>query len=188
MKSLERLIKAHSPVGIYDIKNGGNIYSELSVYAQEFERLREELEIALCECFVPTSQAEGLMASERIWGSVRDDLPLYKRRSMILTRYALCEGDFTALAAEKLLKAVGISGEICEYPKQFRITVKVQGSESLAKRRWIREQLRSLFPAHLEVDPVFEGFDWKCADDLGLTFSQIEEKAVCWDDADIFCV
>ena len=188
MNCLERLIKAHNPVGIYNIKDGGNIYSELSVYAQELERLQKALEDALCESFVPVAKGEGLAAVERIWGSVRADLPLEKRRSMALTRYALCEEDFTAQTAQKLLKAVGISGEICEYPKLFRITVEVKGSESLAKRKWIRAQLRSLFPAHLEVDPVFEGFDWKTAESVGLTFEQIEEKAVCWDDADIFCL
>ena len=188
MKSLDRLIKAHNPVGIYDIRIGGNIYSELSVYAQEFERMREELEVALCECFVPTAQAEGLAGAERIWGAVREDLPLEKRRSMVLSRYALSDGDFTMQTAEKLLKAVGISGEICEYPKLFRVTVAVSGNESLAKRKWIRSELRSLFPAHLEVDPVFEGFCWRDADSRGLTFLQIEEKGMCWDDADIFCL
>lgn len=188
MKSMERLVNAHRPVGIYNIVQGGNIYNELLVYAQELERLREELEVALCECFVPTAQAEGLESAERMWGSVRDDLPLSKRRNMILTRYALSGGDFTAEAAEKLLTVVGISGRICEYPRQFRITVEVEDDVSLAKRKWIRNQLRSLFPAHLEVDPVFGGFDWNAAEGLGLSFAQIEQKNMCWDDADIFCL
>ena len=188
MNSLERLVSLHKGISLYNITEDSNIYRELSVYAEEFERLREKLKSILREGFVSTAEDEGLSIYESIWGAKRDELSAEQRRNMILTRLSLCEEDFTAERAEKLLDIVGIKGVIREYPQTFRITVEVEGIESLAKRKWIRNQLRLIFPAHLETDPVFEGFDWQKAEERALTFSQIEERMLCWDDTDILCV
>lgn len=187
MTGTQRLTDAHKPLGIYNIRRGGNIYNELCVYGEELDRLQAELDKALRECFVSGAQDYGLDAAERVWGAVRDDLPLEKRREMILSRYALGCKDFTVSSVQKMLCALGVEGNIREFPAEFCVTIAISGQHTRAQMQWIRAQLRSLFGAHLEVTPVFEGFDWSDAEALGLTFADMENTGMCWDDVDIYC-
>ena len=86
-----------------------------------------------------------------------------------------------------LLKLLGTEGIIEEYPEVFRVVVNLrERSYKLPERRWIKAQLEALFPCHLEVDPVFLGFDWGVSDKKALNFAQIEEKNMCWADIDIY--
>ena len=187
MDKLIKLINYHSPIGLYNITEGSNIYRELSVYAEELERLEEEVYEVQRESFVSSAKTWGLSSLEQLFGSVRDELDTDFRRSMLTSRFSLQNKDFTPEALEKILQIAGISGKAEEYPRLFRLTVEVFGSYSLAKRKWITSQLRALLPAHLEVDPIFEGFSFSDSDSLGKTFREMEAKAMTWAQIDIYC-
>lgn len=187
MDVLERLLKVHRPIGIYNIKEGSNIYNELSVYGAELERLEEEFNDLLNESFVPTASDWGLSRTEQIFGAVRDDLDVNLRRSMILSRYSLGNRDFTPDSVEKILKTAGVNGKTEEYPAQFRLVVHIEGEHPSERRKWITSQLLSLLPAHLEISPVFEGFSFGDSDSLGLSFREIDEKNMSWAQIDIYC-
>ena len=147
---------------------------------------RSELE---CEAFIPTSQSYGLERRERLFGAVRDDLDTAQRREMLLKRSAFGNADFTLEGIGRILDFLGIQGEIKEYPNVNRVVVEVQ-NEGLTKgqRNWIVSQLGALFPAHLEVDGVFEGFSWEQIDANGYDFAQMEATLRTWFEIDYYCM
>ena len=187
MDILNKLLNLHKPIGIYNIKEGGNIYRELSVYAEALTELSDKLLAVEKESFVLSAEDEGLAEIEKVFGASRDELEKEKRRKMILARFSLCSRDFTPASLSKIMDVLGINAEICEYPRQFRITFGIEGARSLAERKWIARELKNLLPAHLEADPVFEGFSFKCIDEASLTFGDMEQRKMCWADIDIYC-
>ena len=189
MNSFESMKAALSPIGIYNITEKSNIAAELRVYASELDRLYEEAEEILRESFYPTAEDWGLSRSERLWGKVRDDLPTDIRRQMLLKRSSIGYGDFTPTGIEKLLAALDAEGEVEEFPSGFRLTVNLQHRNyTQPQQKWIKSQFDMLFPAHLEVEPVFSGFNWAYADSRGLSFSQIEAKGMSWAEIDSYCI
>jgi len=187
MSALKRLIDVHRPIGIYDIKEGSNIYGELSVYASELDRLEAYLQKACLEAFTALACDEGLSLSESIWGKERGELDTELRRSMILARYSLKAEDFGVKSLKKLLDVMGIEGQVLEYPRQFKVELHTLGSHTQAERKWIRSQAEALFPAHLDITVVFEGFSFEESDRKMNTFDNMESKNMCWSDIDIYC-
>ncbi len=187
MDVLNRLVALHKPLGVYSIKEDTNIYRELSAYAQAFEELLGALAETEQEGFLLTAKEYGLENFESIYGPVMDELSEDKRRKMIFARCSLSISDFTSASLVKILKALGVEGTFREYPAVFRLTVHINGEYPLARRRFIAAQLKALLPAHLETDPVFEGFSFKDVDERGITFGEMEQKGMCWADIDIYC-
>lgn len=187
MNMLEKLINAHSALKIYNIKEGSNIYAELSAYSVGLELLNNELEEIEKEAFISTAETYGLSLAEKLWGRQRDDLSLEKRREMILKRSSFGYDDFTLEGIEKLLGFLGIDGEIQEYPQLHRITVTIT-DENLTdgQKNWILSQMLALFPAHLEADAVFAGFCWEDIESNNLTFDSMENCNMTWSQIDIY--
>lgn len=187
MSTFESMRCALAPVGVYEITKDSNVYKELLVYSRELDRLYESAEEILREGFFETAESWGLERWERLWGNVRDELSLGLRRRMCTTRASYGFGGFTPEGMAQVLSFLGTEGIIEEYPQVYRIVVDLrQRAYKLPERRWIKAQLNEIFPCHLEVDPVFTGFDWQEADSKALTFKQMDEKNMSWADIDIF--
>lgn len=187
MRVLDSLISKHLPLHIYNITEDSNIYIELSAYAEGLEILRRELDTQLRECFFATAETYGLDNAERLWGNVRDDLTVSKRRQMLITRSAFGYDDFTLQGIQKLLTFLGIEGVVYEYPKTQRIVVDTKGIQATqGQKNWIYAQLNSLLPAHLDIDVLWGGF---CFDDIeakSFTFDQMDSKELTWAEIDVY--
>lgn len=185
MKSLESMIKKLSPLKIYNLEEGTVVYAELAAFAVGLDVLRDTLDLLLKEAFIETAESFGLENLERLVGKVRDDLPISKRREMLNKRLSFGAGDFTLKGLEKLMKLMGVEGEVEEYPEVNRIVLKISGEDyTTAQREWIVSQAKALMPAHLESDVVFEGFNWGDSDLYSNTFSQIDSKSYTWEKID----
>ena len=139
----------------------------------------------LRECFIVTGETFGIETIERIAGSVRDDLPISQRREMLMERLSLSTADFTLEGFKKMLKIMGVKGEILEYPAELRMVLNLS-SEDLdeAQKTWIVYQAEVLLPAHLDFDVVFSGFDWGVSDGLRNSFAEIDAKGYTWKEID----
>ncbi len=187
MNALSSLLKKHRPLGIYNITENSNIYFELASYAEGLDMLTEVLETQLSECFCATASTFGLEAMERLWGKVRDDLSAQKRREMLLLRSSFGFDDFTLEGAKKLVSFLGLDAKITEYPKAQRIVIDTTGkSYSVGQQNWIVAQLEALLPAHLEIDIVWEGFDFDTMDNKNYTFDSMDAKNLTWSEIDIY--
>ncbi len=187
MSVLEKLVRAHIPIGIYNISEDSNLYHELGAYAAGIELVQEDLEVLERETFAKTADSYGLSAWEKLWGAARSDLSISKRREMLLARLGFGYDDFTAEGMSKVLRFLGIEGTIKEYPNVFRATVDVDSKDlTQGIRNWIVSQLQAVFPAHIEADAVFPGFDWDMSDSRNLTFDSMEQRSMRWSEIDIY--
>ena len=62
------------------------------------------------------------------------------------------------------------------------------GSYTKARRKWIKEQLEELLPAHLEIVVVFGNASWNVIDGLNLTANDMDSKNYSWDDIDTLII
>ncbi len=185
MRSLESMIKKLLPLSVYNLKEGSINYAELSAFSEGLDLLRDTLDELLRESFINTAETWGIENLERLSGSVRDDLPLIKRREMLTERLSLSTADFTPKGFEKMLRLLGVEGEIEEYPEDMRIVINLSGHElATAQREWVVYQAEALLPAHLNFDVVFSGFNWKISDALNNTFGAMDNKGYCWKEID----
>ena len=187
MNTLEKLINAHSALKVYSIKEGSNIHTELSAYAAGLELLGAELEKMQDEAFYITASNYGLSMAEKLWGRVRDDLSIEKRREMILSRCSFGYEDFTLEGMKKVLKFLGINGQIQEYPKLHRVTVIITDKNlTQGQKNWITSQMQALFPAHLEADAVFADFCWDDIEAKNMTFDSMDSSGMLWSQIDVY--
>ncbi len=185
MSVLNTLIKRLSPVKLYTLDENSNTYMELCAFSAGLEILNEELDEILRESFYETAETYGLLRSERIWGNTREDLPLATRRNMLTSRSSLNLNDFTLKGVEKIFKLLGVAGKLNEFPFQQRLSVDLTGSQfSKGEKSFIKSQVEALFPAHLDIDIVFEGLSWGGLESENLTFGQMEEKGYTWQEID----
>lgn len=185
MNVLDSLIERHRPLHIYDIRQGSNIYWELIAYAEGLQMLRDELDTMLRECFPATAESYGLEIPERLWGKVRDDLDRDKRREMLITRGSFGYDDFTPEGIQKLLRFLGVQGIVYEYPYINRIVVDTKGRNlSEGQKNWIRTQLESLLPAHLDIDVLWGTFCFDDIDNKNLTFDYMDTVSMTWSEID----
>lgn len=185
MKSLESMINKLSPLGVYNLSEGSVNYAELAAFSVGLDILKDSLDEILRESFVLTAEGYGLENLERIVGNVRSDLSLSERREMLTERLSLSIGDFTPEGFGRMLRLMGVEGEIEEYPAAQRIVINLsEGDYNNAQREWIISQAKELLPAHSEWDVVFAGFDWKKSDSLQQTFARIDGKGYIWKDID----
>ena len=187
MNTLDSLLKKHEPLGIYNITDGSNIHCEFEAYAYGLDMLRDELDTLLLECFFATAESFGLDEREKLWGRVRDDLSIEKRRQMILLRSSFSLADFTLSGVQKIMSFLGRSAQVQEYPKVQRIVIDVSNEYfTEGQKKWIRSQIDALLPAHLETDIVWQGFSFDDSDSKKLTFDSMDEKNMPWSKIDTY--
>ncbi len=186
MSRLDSMVKSLSSVGLYSLKEGSFVKSELASYAAGLDILREELETMLRECFFSTAESYGLSRRERLWGKVREELSTQKRREMLTLRNSFGFEDFTPLGIGKVLGFLGVTGTFQEYPSLSRIVIDLSDKDySQGERNFLLSQIRAVLPAHLETDIVFEGLDWSIIEEKARSFSQVEEKGFTWAQIDL---
>lgn len=187
--SLSSMIEKLSPLGIYDLREGSIVYAELAAFSVGLDILKESLNELLKEGFINTAQNYGIENTERLVGSVREDLDLAKRREMLIERLSFGSGDFTPDGFKKMLIFMGVEGEVQEYPFTQRISLDLRGEFcTLAQREWIVSQAKALLPAHLEWDVIFAGFCWGDSDKNSSTFAEIDAKGYTWEAIDYLTI
>ncbi|MGN0452783.1 MAG: hypothetical protein ACI4GZ_03170 [Ruminococcus sp.] len=186
MSSLDSLILRLSPLGVYSLEENTAVYSELSAYAVGLDILRETLDTMIRECFFASAESYGLRNAEILLGKSREDLPLEKRREMLIARNSLGVNDFTLQGMEKILNLLGVEGVIEEFPALQRISVNLGATLcTRGEKNFIISQIESLFPSHLEADVAFGGMSWAYIEMQQLTFDKMEQKGYSWQEIDI---
>lgn len=185
MTSLESMKRKLEATRLYSISVHSNVYKELCAYSAGLDILRQELDTMEREMLVSTAESYGLERPERLWGAVRDDMPIEKRREMIVTRNIFNLGDFTPQGIGKILRFLGINGTVEEHPDQMRMVADLsQNDYTKGQRAFIVNQIRELFPAHLDIDIVFRGLSWSYIDSMASTFSVLENRGLTWTEID----
>ncbi len=181
MTALQSMISKLEPLGVYNLEEGSNIYNELCAYAAALDVHRENIDTALRESFISTSESYGILSREKVIGDSRDSYTLAERRNMLILRKCLSERDFTVAAFAEFMESFGVNSyRITEIPSQYSITVKIEGSYSAKDAAWIRNQIALVLPAHLNAYIYFGGIAWAQLDAYEDTFSEIDALDRTW--------
>ena len=141
----------------------------------------------LTECFYATAESYGLENAERMWGRVRDDLSLQKRRQMLIDRSSFGYDDFTLQGIQKLMSFLGIDGIVYEYPMALRMVIDTKSKDyTQGQKNWIYAQLAALLPAHLEIDVLWGDFCFNDIENKNLTFDLMDAKGLIWSEIDVY--
>lgn len=175
--------KALFDTGLYDFQNT-TVNCEISAYAVEIERLDSLLNRMLNEAFFQTASTYGLTNYELIYGPTMDNLPLNKRRDMLIKRESICRKDFTLSGFDKALTSFNLDYVIDEFPRFNRVMVYAEGDYTEAQKEWIRSQVEKILPAHLEWQVLFNSISWDELDEKDMTFTEIDALDMSWDDFD----
>ena len=174
-----------APLNVYDISEGSNIYAELCAYAFALDIHRENIDAALRECFISTSESFGLEIREKVFGNLRNNYSASERRDMLKLRRGFGDKDFTRAGLDKFLKSLGLSVyQIAESPGSYTITVTIYDALSETDAKWIENQIKLIMPAHLNAYVYNGGTSFNEIDGDDLTFDGFEALDKTWNALD----
>lgn len=110
MDILQAMKDKLSPLGLYDLSEGTLVSAELECFAEELQRVSDELDGLLQERFVSTASGRGLEVYEDMMGLMCLDQTLAGRRSSILGAMAIKNTDNRLSDMDKLKPVFGVHG------------------------------------------------------------------------------
>ena len=179
----EKMRAAFLPVSIYD-SNAENLGNELVTYGEEIDLLYDDLDEMFRERFISTATDRGLSVYEELFGPVRTDLSTAERRARLMLRMNLGEGDFTLAGIRRALDSFGLDCTIDEYPELGKLNITAVGDYSKREQAYIKSEVSRIIPVHLEFQLTFNTLTWSQIDALNLTFAQIADQDLTWEELD----
>lgn len=186
MTAFQSITKKLIPLGIYDISEGTDIYAELSAYAYALDRLRNNLDTVLRECFITTGESYGIEMREKVFGNLRTSYSLAQRREMLRLRRGFGDSDYTPAGFDKFMTSLGVgSYNLLEMYGSYEVTVTMYNTFSSTDAEWIENQIKLIMPAHLLVYVYYGGLTFSEIDSADLTYAQFDNNDRTWTQIDI---
>ena len=170
-------------IRLYNLR-AEHLSAELHAYADELERLDDDLEDLLPERFLHTAKDKGLSAYEELFGPARSDLSLRDRRRLLLLRLSLGSGDFTPDGIRQALDSFGLDYVITEFPAYDRLNIIAQTDYSQEQQNFIRTETAKIIPAHIEYQLVFNTLTWSELDARNKSFTELDGDNLTWEQID----
>lgn len=155
MSSFESMKTKLESTGIYNVADGTNVKKELLTYAEELDKVFDELSVMERECFIETAQSYGLSERERFLGVDRSSQTVEKRRELLKATEQL-RGDCTVQGFEQVIRGYGIENfKLVEHPTGNYLILYVYDELTDEQKAVIRSRVNEDFPAHLDVTIYF---------------------------------
>ena len=155
------------PLRLYDLSEGSHIFRELQAYAAGLELFRQRLERCRDDLFLATCSLERLARWEELL-----DLPVARSG----------EGDFTPEGIRRSLLAAGLEAALQEEFSRRLIRVTdariIGGYQTLDE---VKQQVRRMLPAHLEVEFDIGILTWEMFEGFGLDFAAWDRRDFTWE-------
>ena len=187
MSTIESIKRVLNPLGLYNLNDESLVTKELTVYSEELDLLRTELQNILKEFFINTAADYGIYLREKIFGSVKTDLPISERRKILLNRYSEKSYGYNRESVEKSLISAGINGYITEYPQRDLLYINcINIFDTTVTKEMAERIILEFVPAHLDVEFDYRVLTWEYIDNLDLSFSNIDEIDLTWESIDSY--
>lgn len=180
MSSLDTMLRALSPVKEYSPEVGGEVYSELCAYAKELDEIDRIADELIRECFIATATDYGLAVYEKLNGPEKTDVTTATRREQLITSININRNDNTVQSVYKYLGALGLDCEITENTIAGDIYILAKGEYTREQRDYIIAMAEKFLPCHHTFTIDFRTDDWAALDAKNLTFKQLDEKELTW--------
>lgn len=181
MSTLDTMIDALKPTGLYSLKNYTGVYKELQSYAAELDVLYEIYEELIREAFITTAEDYGITLYERLDGPERTSYTLDERREMLIAQYNITCNDNTLAGVLKYFNSIGLECEITEYPLLCDIYIKATGDYTDAQKAYFLAKAEAFLPCHFTFSIDFRsGATWNDYDARELTFNELDVRGYTW--------
>ncbi|MBR5774366.1 MAG: hypothetical protein IKY44_05890 [Clostridia bacterium] len=183
MSVLKQMKDMLAPLGIYSLDDSSLVVCELSVYAQELEKLHDSLATLLRELFISTAQSYGIEKIEELFQRVRPDLTLQERRNRIGRYMTLSNTDFSHSSIEGQLTLAGAVSDLVQGEDSVSFPSLIASTDI----RQVAEQLsmiEDIIPAHLGIEVGIESMSWDEMDGLDFNFGTFDKMGLRFDIAD----
>lgn len=171
-------------IPLYDAENP-SLDVELSVYSFLIDELNLEIEKMLCECFIDTATSYGLENKELLISDVRDDLTIEQRRAMLRLRENIDSSSFTVKKIKEACDSFAqCKCKFIEYPSLYTVCVEIVGNYKSAQIALIKQQIKKIIPAHLNLNISFNGYPWSYSDLKNNRFEYIDNLDYTWEKID----
>ena len=182
MSVLEQMKQMLSPLGIYSLNDSSLIMCELKVYATQLEKLHENLNTLLKECFIRTAEDYGIEKLEELFGNSRPDLTKDERKALISRYTTLNNTDFSQQSIKGQLKLSGACDNFTQDCKNEQISfpelIALSDIVEVARQLNI---LEDIVPAHLSIDVGITARSWDEWDSLDLIFGNLDRMNLRFD-------
>jgi uncharacterized protein YmfQ (DUF2313 family) len=174
------MIKKLTPLGIYSFNNT-TIKKELEVYAEELQSIQDDFDEMLGEAFIQTAKDYGLTEREKIYSKSSPEVPVQKRRAMLMKRFAVNEKGAAHSAILDFAASLGVSVTVTEYIPFTTVIVDVVDSVFTNEmQNFIKEQMLGIIPAHLLAEVYFYGIQWAAFNSQNSTWAQRDGQNKSW--------
>lgn len=185
MTALQSITKKLNPIAVYDIREGTNIFAELSAYAYALDKHRDNMETVLRECFISTAESYGIEIREKVFGNIRRDYTKEQRREMLRLRRGFGESDFTPAGFDKFMRSLGVgSYNLLEMSGTDEVSVTLNNTFNSTDTKWIENQINQIMPAHLIVYVYYGGPTFFEIDSADLTYAEFDSNNKTWTQID----
>ncbi|MBQ1546192.1 MAG: hypothetical protein IIZ59_01505 [Clostridia bacterium] len=189
MSSLDNMMHAMIPFGMYSLNIGDLIVWELTSYAEEIDKLSDDVSEALRECFINTAVDIGLSSYERLYGAPHEEMSEQVRRQTIISTINIDDNDFTPSGVLGFFSSIGLECTIIEMPLIFDMTIMPEGGTyTESTREYIRKMAGEFLPCHLNFTIDFRSCNWDSYDMLENTFDEWDEMDMTWEEIDRYDV
>lgn len=152
MSSYDSMKQKLLPLRLYAFEEGSAVDCELKAYAQGLDPLFEELALDEREAFIVTAEDEGLRERERFLEREKPDLPVEKRRALLLGFERAGEKEATADGFRQFLTDCGLEqATVEEVPLRQLIRVFIDDRLDEGGKTLIAKKIAQAAPAHLPV-------------------------------------
>lgn len=183
MSVLQQMKDMLSPLGIYNLDDDSLVAKELTVYANELEKLHNELALMLRELFINTAQDYGIEKIEELFQRVRHDLDIEERRDRILSYMTLSNTDFSLDSIREQLRLSGIVTELVQSAEELSFPELISSPDIAEKARQLNI-IEDIVPAHLDIEVGIMPMCWNELDSLDFNFGTFDRMGLRFDSAD----
>lgn len=171
-------------IPLYDVNNSV-LSNELAVYSFLIDELNAEIEKMLCESFIDTASSYGLENKELLISDVRDDLTIEQRRAMLKLRENIDSSSFTVSKIKEACDSFALCKcKFTEYPSLYTVAIEIVGNYKDAQISLIKQQIKKIIPAHLNLSISFNGYPWSYNDLKNNRFLYIDNLDYTWEKID----
>ena len=186
MTALDSMTAAIKGTKIYALTGNTTVDFELQTYAEELDRLYNEITRLETESFAATASDYGITFRLRQFGLPADG-GIEERRTAILGMGAVTPDDFTENGVAQALKAAGLPCEITENTAAQKLYLNCPEEMNDAASRKLALKIAKLFlPAHLSAELDFRSISWNNIDRTDASFDEMDVRDISWNGVDCY--
>lgn len=138
-----------SAVSLYSFEENGLIDAEIKAYAAGLQKVYDEIDELLRECFVQTAENYGLKQFESMTRTYMNGDNVESRREKLMNRLQINPSIIGKDALEKQVASLGLKCNISGSVAESKVYVEILTEVDDDKKEFLKSELMRFTPPHL---------------------------------------